>query len=212
MFDHEKSIRPTQQHVYDWPHLLWCLSSHFVSKLAISDDRTISDGPTVNDDTLSRQMAWIPQHLHSCCSCSVVEESQCSRRLVALILIGVAGLTDRTAEGGADHLHLEQRSKRGRPAHFIIGKKTWQVQRLRWFTNTWGGGGMGKSSADLRFVSWPSLSICPQLCLHNLRMMLLWSCCFIASDDLLWAEPHCYKMPNQRAGWPSLMMQQSKLK
>ena len=81
-------------------------------------------------------------HCYSCCS--VVEESRCSRKLVALILIGVASLTDRTGEGGADHLHLEQRSKRSkRPAHFITTKKNMasaEAKLIDWHLKGWGHG------------------------------------------------------------------------
>ena len=78
---------------------LWCLSSHFVSKLPISDDPTISD-PSVSDDTLARQMACIQQH---CVTTLSEDEShrqkKCRRTCCCYWLVRLVWLTGQGREG-----------------------------------------------------------------------------------------------------------------
>ena len=113
-----------------------------VALRAKSDDPTISDGPSVNDDTLSRHMACVPQPQHVstlqkrvielCRRESHTEEEEVYSKNLLLLPIGVASLTDRKGQGGADH--LEQRSRvgvgrwegeegEGGTRSLIIGKK-----------------------------------------------------------------------------------------
>ena len=86
---------------------------------SISVDPTISDRPSVNGDTLSRHMAAI---VVAMCASSL-----CRRTCCICWIVVAASLTDRTGEGGADH--LEQRRGR-RTAHLSSQRKTLRVQRI----------------------------------------------------------------------------------